>query len=135
MRTGVAIVALLICTMALLISPEHRACWSQASIPAVRDSRRQHVEWVADSLKRMQTIRPGMTRAELLKVFTTEGGFSTGIERTYVYQGCPFFKVDVKFRPVGRPERDKDDRVTLAESPKDLIKTISRPYIAWSVAD
>ena len=33
-----------------------------------------HVSWVSDSLKRMQSIQPGMTRAELLKVFKTEEG-------------------------------------------------------------
>jgi hypothetical protein len=30
------------------------------------------------------TIKPGMTRKTLLSVFTTEGGLSTGLRRTYV---------------------------------------------------
>lgn len=56
-----------------------------------------------------------MTRADLLKVFTTEGGISTGLHRTYVSRDCPFFKVDVDFRAVGRPDRDGEGRVTLIE--------------------
>jgi hypothetical protein len=31
---------------------------------------RDHVAWVAEALKRMQTIEPGATRKELLVVFT-----------------------------------------------------------------
>jgi hypothetical protein len=45
----------------------------------------------------METIKPGMTREELLKVFATEGGLSTGLNRTFVSRDCPYFKVDVEF--------------------------------------
>jgi len=38
---------------------------------------RRRTEWVANSLREMETIKVGMTRADLLKVFTTEGGLST----------------------------------------------------------
>jgi len=76
-----------------------------------------------------------MTRGRLLEVFTTEGGLSTGLQRTYVFRECPYIKVNVKFTAVGRPERDTDGRVTLEESNLDVIKEISAPYLAWSVAD
>jgi len=49
-----------------------------------------HVTWVADVLKRMLAIQPGMTRKALLKVFTTEGGLSTRLQRTYVSRNCPY---------------------------------------------
>jgi hypothetical protein len=94
-----------------------------------------HVAWVADVLKRMQTIKPGMTRADLLGVFTTEGGLSTGLRRTFVSRDCPYFKVDVEFRAVGRPDRDAEGRVTLREDVRDTIMTISRPYLAFMVLD
>jgi len=83
----------------------------------------------------MQKIKVGMTRADLLKVFTTEGGLSTGLNRTYVYRECPYIKVDVEFEPVGRPARDTDGRVTLVEANEDVIKNISKPYLAWMVTD
>src|SRR6266478_419864 len=91
--------------------------------------------WIANSLKKMQKIKPGMTRADLLKVFTTEGGLSTSLNRTYVYRECQYIKVDVEFEPVGRPARDAEGRVTLVEANEDVIKKISRPYLAWSVFD
>jgi len=95
----------------------------------------RRTEWIAASLKEMETIKVGMTRADLLKVFTTEGGLSTGLQRTYVYRDCPYIKVDVEFEPVGRPARDLNGRVTLEEDRRDKITKISRPYLEWSIMD
>jgi hypothetical protein len=92
-------------------------------------------EWIADSLREIQKIKVGMTRADLLKIFTTEGGISAGLQRTYVYRECPYIKVDVEFEPVGRPASDADGRVTLIEANEDVIKKISKPYLDWSVID
>jgi hypothetical protein len=97
--------------------------------------RAAYVAWVVGVLKQMQTIKPGMTREQLLSVFTTEGGLSNGISRTYVSKECPYFKVSVEFHAVGRAERDSDGRVTLVEDSRDTIKTISRPYLEFSVMD
>jgi hypothetical protein len=95
----------------------------------------EHLEWVAQALQKMQTIQPGMTRKDLLEIFTTEGGLSTGLQRTYVSQECPYFKVDVEFEAVGRPNRDKEGRVTLVEDNRDVIAKISRPYLHLSTMD
>jgi hypothetical protein len=43
-----------------------------------------HVVRVQEVLTRMQRIKPGMTRRTLLSIFTTEGGLSNGLRRTYV---------------------------------------------------
>ncbi len=77
----------------------------------------------------MQAVKVGMTRADLLKVFEEEGGISTRTQQTYVYRECPYFKVDVRFEPVG--ELHGKEFV----SSGDKIVNISRPYLAWSVAD
>jgi hypothetical protein len=96
---------------------------------------REQTEWIGASLKKIQTIKVGMTRADLLKVFTTEGGLSTGLNRTYVYRECPHIKVDVEFEPIGRPARDTEGRVSLIEADEDVIKKISKPYLEWSITD
>src|SRR5215207_5338898 len=110
---------------------------ASASTHATRAARQQppqsHIAWVTDALIRMQTIKPGMTRSDLLKVFTTEGGLSTGLHRTFVSQDCLYFKVDVEFDAVGRPNRDRDGRVTLIEDGRDIIVKISKPYLAFVV--
>lgn len=98
-------------------------------------TRNDHVAWVAEALKRMQTIKPGMTRKELLVVYGTEGGLSSGLRRTYVSRDCPLFKVDVAFEAVGRPGRDTNGRVTLVEDDRDRIVSVSRPYLEFSIAD
>ena len=85
----------------------------------------EHTRWIAGALKTIQTIKVGMTRADLMKLFTVEGGLSSTSQRTYVYQQCPYIKVDVEFSPSSREE----------EWPSDKISKISRPYLAWSIMD
>ncbi|HEX3624938.1 MAG TPA: hypothetical protein VH280_05855 [Verrucomicrobiae bacterium] len=82
---------------------------------------------IANALRQCQSIRAGMTRAELSKVFYTEGGLSTVTHRTYVYRDCPYIKVDVDFAP-SAPKQD-------VEKPTDNVIRISKPYLDWSVAD
>jgi hypothetical protein len=94
-----------------------------------------HEAWVAHALEKMETIKPGMTREDLLRVFTTEGGLSTSLHRTFVSRDCPFFKVDVEFNAAGRPNRDKEGRVTLQEDSRDMIVKVSRPYVEFSITD
>jgi len=94
-----------------------------------------HLAWVTDALKRMQTITPGMTRDDLLRVFTVEGGLSNALQRTFVSRDCPYFKVDVTFRRAGRrPPEEGRDRL-LSEYGDDVIATVSRPYLQFSVMD
>ncbi len=99
------------------------------------ESSKAHLAWVAEVLKRMQRIKPGMTRNSLLRVFTTEGGLSTGLQRTFVSRDCPYFKIDVEFQAVGRPNRDENGRVTLVEGNEDIILKASTPYLQFSVMD
>jgi hypothetical protein len=80
-------------------------------------------------LTECQKIKPGMTRAELLKVFTTEGGLSSAMHRTLVYRGCPYIKVDVDFTLSDSKQNAVD------EQPADTINKISKPYLDWSICD
>ena len=82
---------------------------------------------ISNILTECQNIKSGMTRAELSKVFTTEGGLSTASHRTYVYRGCPYIKVDVDFTLLD-PKQDD-------EKPTDTISKISKPYLEWSILD
>ena len=98
-------------------------------------SSQDHVAWVAQTLKQMQAIKPGMTRMDLLKAFTTEGGLSIGLHRTFVSRECPYFKVDVEFEAVGHPSREVNGRETLVESSQDSIVNVSRQYLQFSITD
>ena len=100
------------------------------SVAQSQDAQIQELtQWVATSLKEIETIKVGMTRADLLKVFTEEGGLSTRTWQRYVYHECPYFKVDVEFELVGVGE-DK-----LRKSQEDKIIKISKPFLEWSISD
>jgi len=75
----------------------------------------------------MSTIKPGMTRWDVLHVFRTEegaprllrteGGLPAGFQReTFVSQDCPYFKIDVEFKPE-------------AVANRDVIVKVSKPYV------
>ncbi len=106
-----------------------RAQTEDESVPMGDAYSRERTKWVAKVLRQIATIRPGMTRRELLKVFNTEGGLSTRFQQTYVYSECPYIKVDVRFKA------RNNERDSLHEEPDDIIESISQPYLAWSVTD
>ena len=89
----------------------------------------EHTEWIAKSLKEIQEVKVGMTRADLLRVFREEGGISTTSWRRYVYKECRYIKVDVEFEPIGESENK------LVQGPTDRITKISKPFLEWSFAD
>lgn len=89
-------------------------------------SEQKHTEWVQHVLASIATIKPGMTRRELLSVLDADGGLSTRTQSTYIYKHCPYIKVDVEFLPADRGA---------AEKAGDRIVRISRPYLAHPVYD
>lgn len=116
------------------------ALWASSSVRPINHASHESCAddrniWVARALEQMEAVKSGMAREDLLKTFTTEGGLSTGLHRTFVSRDCPYFKVDVEFKPVGRSDRDGNGRVTLEEDPRDIIVEISRPYLQFSIND
>ena len=104
-----------------------RPTQSASSDPCTQD----HAAWLKQVLERMETIKPGMTRWDLMEVFRTEGGRQTfrmegepsALSETFVSQDCPYFKITVEFQPkIGGPNRD-------------VIVKISRPYVQFSTAN
>jgi len=89
----------------------------------------EHAQWIASVIDSIHTIKPGMTRADVLRVFTTEGGLSNRRHRTYVYKECPYIKVTVEFKPVGDPNN------LVTEMPTDRVVSISAPFLQYSVGD
>ncbi len=101
----------------------------QSAQPHASSIDQQHTEWIAAALREINTIHIGMNRADLMRVFTTEGGMefkdSATSHRKYVYRKCPYIKVDMTLE-ITSPETDL---------PTDRIKEISRPYLEWTIAD
>jgi hypothetical protein len=87
----------------------------------------EHTKWIDEVMRTIHTIKPGMTRGDLEKVFVHEGGLSTRSHQKYVYKGCPYIKVDVDLAP------SDEDRWT--EKPEDKVVGISRPYLEYTISD
>jgi hypothetical protein len=81
-----------------------------------------HNQWLGDVLLWTATIKPGMTRTDLLRVYGIEGGLSTRTQQTYVLKQCPTIKVDVQFSISEKESNDK------------IIK-ISQPYLDYGHYD
>ena len=82
----------------------------------------EHTQWVASVLNSTFEVNPGMTREDLLRVFTTESGLSTRTQQTYVLKGCPYIHVDVEFSPV-------KNLGAIEGTASDKIAKISKPYL------
>lgn len=83
----------------------------------------RRTRWVANVLRQIQAVSPGMTRRDLLEIFTTEGGISTRERQTYVLREWCYIKVDVVFSPIDFEEAE------------DRIVKISQPYLQFSTSD
>jgi hypothetical protein len=99
------------------------------SVPTGVEYDQERTKWIAKVMRQVTKIEPGMKRQDLLKIFTTEGGLSNRFQRTYVYSGCPYIKVNVRFKAASNEGNG------LQEEPDDIIESISQPYLAGSVMD
>ena len=92
-----------------------------------------HEAWLKQVSEKMETIKPGMTRWDLLKVLRTEGTarrtFITGgggppqvIRESFVSQDCPYFRIDVEFEAG-------------AVSNQDVIVRVSKPYLQFAITN
>jgi hypothetical protein len=89
----------------------------------------EQARWIREHLPELESIKVGMTRKDLLKVFMEEGGISTRTWERYVYRKCIHVKVDVQFAPVGEPTG------FFRVNPDDRITSISKPYLQHWTGD
>lgn len=104
---------------------------SPAKLPAVDPGLTRSMDQV---LKDVSSIQVGMTRAELLHVFTTEGGLSTRDAQQYVYRRCPYIKVIVRFRRPADADPDWSDAPD-EDWTGDIIESVSKPFLEYPVTD
>ncbi|PYU77062.1 MAG: hypothetical protein DMG52_01850 [Acidobacteria bacterium] len=111
-------------------SASFRPVQSASSDPCKQD----HAAWLTQVLGKMSTIKPGMTRWDVLHVFRaeegaprlfrTEGGPATGLRETFVSQDCPYFKIDVEFKPWSFDLHNQD-----------VIVNVSKPYVQFAATN
>jgi len=103
-----------------------------------------HDQWLQQRYVEATSIKEGMTRADLLKVFTMDGGLQLLLPTRYVLKNSNLIKVDVEFDvPLGNRIAPEDMRFGRSESEgfqfvsNDMlrIKRISKPYIEPTFTD
>ncbi len=98
-----------------------------AGQPDYSDVDRAKTDWLGEIIGEIGTVKPGMTRLDLMKVFTTEGGLSNRTHRRFVHRRSFYIKVDVAFKPVGNETDWLDERDS------DVILSISKPFLKYGI--
>ncbi len=118
------------------VSASFRPTQSATPQPCTQD----HEAWLAQVLEKMDSIKPGMTRAELLQIYQAEGGRRRGLPsarlpRTFVSRDCPQFRIDVEFNSVAGPDDGNPSFATSVEDNRDIIVKMSKPYLQFATAN
>jgi hypothetical protein len=118
------------------VSASLRPTLSAGPQPCAQD----HEVWLTHLTEKMETIKPGMTRWDMLKVFRTDGGppsrkdvgLPTLLRQTFVSQDSPYFKIDVEFKPFFRANGSLG---LLPADNRDVIVRVSKPYVQSTTTD
>jgi hypothetical protein len=112
---------------------------------AAVDEDGKHYQWLVDRMIEAESVKVGMTRADLLKVFIPDGGLRSGPQEHYVLRRCSAIKVKVTFElPKGVTQQDVGqlEQHDLADTAQDLplnseikITSVSRPYLELMFMD
>ena len=100
------------------------AVWAQSHDKVRTEEDSRIYRWLIDRLTEVESVKVGMSRAQLLQVFMPDGGLQRITPERYVLRSCGLIKVQVEFRfPEGTsPENPPaDDELTIA--------SISKPYL------
>lgn len=121
-------------------------------------SEQSHRQWLEERYKEAASIKEGMTRADLLKLFAMDGGLQRMLPDRYILKSCSMIKVDVEFDVpedtksiivpedlrFGRESPASDEKGKPSSSKKGYqfvpneklkIKTISKPYFELAYMD
>lgn len=101
------------------------------------------LNWISQCLKEVETIQPGMTRAEVNKllrqatILFVPGATSPGVKKgtynlkRYALIKCPLVTVEVEFAPAAAPSAGSKTLVTQTEHSTDKVIHVSKPSLEW----
>ncbi len=93
-----------------------------------------HVAWLSERIKEAKSVKPGMSRMDLLKVFEVEAGLQAMLPTRYALKSCPMMKVDVTFDGAGKRSPEKRPVPVQADAEMTIL-TISPIYVDYVIAD
>jgi hypothetical protein len=88
-----------------------------------------HRQWLNEQYTEATSIKPGMSRADLLQVFEEDGGLQRIPATRYLLKSCNMIKIEVEFdTEYGQAGEEKPDA--------DLkITKVSQPYLEYPHRD
>jgi hypothetical protein len=86
----------------------------------------RHNQWVGECLREIRSVRPGMTRKDLDRLFKPAGGPYLRTIQSFCYKPCPYFKISITFKPVDGGDKGQ---------PADTILRVATPYLADPFAE
>jgi len=102
---------------------------SQTYLPAQTANDQAHQQWLEERYKEATSIKPGMTRADLLKLFEEDGGLQTIPAGRYVLKSCRLIQIGVKFDTAYgvnyKPTSDENLKIV----------EVSKPYLERMAVD
>lgn len=91
--------------------------------------------WLAERYAEAVSVRPGMSRRDLRRLFRPDGGLQTIPSSRYVLKSCGMIKVEVKFDlPEGALREDFSDENELIDD-RVKITEVSKPYLEPGATD
>jgi hypothetical protein len=79
------------------------------------------------ALEAARAMTPGLTRAQVDKIFVRDGGVQFAGKTRYLYSGCSLIHIDVEFDVKASPGH--------LTSPQDVVITTSKLYIEYPAKD
>ena len=118
MKIGILLIASLLITIGARIYPQAQTASDQA-----------HQQWLEERYKEATSIKTGMSRADLLKLFDEDGGLQSIPAGRYVLKSCQLIQIEVKFNSQYgvdyQPMPDRDLKIT----------NVSKPYLERMAID
>ena len=99
--------------------------WTGGKVALDQVSVPSNVEFAGGCLKVFESITNGMTRAEVEKNFTLDGGLQGASPVRLLHPACPMFKVNVEFDF----KRNAADQNRAVIGKDDKVIRVSRPYL------
>ncbi len=88
-------------------------------------------QWVESCLKDFESIKTGMTRAQVEAKVTMDGGLQNVSPVRFAHPACGYFKIDVEFAF----KRNAADQNRAIADKADKVTKVSKPYIERPILD
>jgi hypothetical protein len=86
------------------------------------------LKWLVARVQEAHSVKPGMTRAQLLAVFYPDGGLQRFLAERYVLRSCNYIKINVEFNSADAARSILPDNMI-------TIKSVSTPYLEAPIMD